>query len=72
MYEAHVSATRAPTSRLQEACSRALGPLPAPMPHRECCCCTQNQEVPGGPFHDPFHAATLGAAHLRMSDLGCE
>jgi hypothetical protein len=45
------------TVRLQEACSRASCPLPAPMPHESATAALKTVRFPGGPFHDPFHAA---------------
>ena len=45
------------TCRLQEACSRALCPLPAPMPHESATAAPITRGFPDGPFHDPFHAA---------------
>jgi hypothetical protein len=47
---------------LQEACSQALGPLPAPMPHESAAAAPKTKGFPGDPFHDPFHAFLLAQA----------
>ena len=52
------------TFYLQEACSRALRPLPAPMPHESADAAPKTKGFPGDPFHDSFHAAGLKAASV--------
>ena len=47
------------TVRLQEACSIALGPLPAPMPHESATTAHKTLGFSAAPFHDPFHACPL-------------
>jgi hypothetical protein len=44
------------TCRLQEACSRAVWPLPAPMPHESATTAPRALGLSAPPFHDPFHA----------------
>jgi hypothetical protein len=57
------------TCRLQEACSRAMGPLPAPMPHESATTATETLGFPGDPFHDPFQAAGLSATRIQEPGL---
>ena len=45
------------TFRLQEACSQALGPLPASMPRESATTALKTVRFLGGPFHDSFYAA---------------
>ena len=45
------------TCRLQEACSQALEPLPAPMPHESATAALKTVRFLGRPFHDSFLAA---------------
>ena len=40
---------------LREARSRALRPLPAPMPHRSATAAPRTLGLSAPPFHDPFH-----------------
>jgi len=58
------------TCRLQEACSRALEPLPAPMPHESATDAPKTKGFPGDPFHDPFHAAGLSVPFVPVGGMG--
>ena len=60
------------TCRLQEACSRALGPLPAPMPHENAPAAPKTLGFPAPPFHDPFHAPSSGYGMRLCSKHGRE
>ena len=62
-YTEPVSGFEPLTCRLQEACSRALGPLPAPMPHGSAAAAPNTRAFPGDPFHDPFHGVGLTATN---------
>jgi hypothetical protein len=48
-----------PSNRLQEACSQALEPLPAPMSHESATIAPKTLGSSAPPFHDPFHACLL-------------
>jgi hypothetical protein len=63
VYMEPVSGIEPLTCRLQEACSQALGPLPAPMPQQRATAALKTTRFPGDSFHDPFHAAGLHGHH---------
>jgi hypothetical protein len=50
-----LSLTAGLTFSLQEACSRALYSLPAPMPHESAVTALKTLGFSAPPFHDPFH-----------------
>jgi hypothetical protein len=57
------------TVRLQEVRLQALGPLPAPMPHKSAITAPKTLGFLALPFHDPFHECRLEqtAASARAS-----
>jgi hypothetical protein len=57
--------------RLQEACSRALGPLPALMPHESAAAAPKTVGFSANSFHDPFHATPLDFILRGNLAVGC-
>ena len=57
------------TCRLQEACSHALDPLPAPMPHESATTAPKTLGFSVHPFHDPFHACGSPKSYVLASLL---
>ena len=62
VYMEPVSGFEPLTCRLHEACSQALGPLAAPMPHESATIAPRTLGLSAPPFHDPFHAGPLAQA----------
>ena len=57
------------TGKLQEACSHALGTLPAPMPHGSTAAATKTVGFPGDPFHAPLQRLSQAALQYECREL---
>src|SRR5215472_13027429 len=57
------------TFRLHEACCRALGLPPAPMPHESATTAPRALGFSALPFHDPSHAPLQPVAESTPPDL---